>query len=275
MEISENEKSEISELKKEIKVKSEIVEETKKKTNEILKRLESEKKKISGVKEYIEKGIKETIESSTQEVKMKEEAENVKKAALKNVEKMKKDELSQIKNLNKPSRNHYLIIKLLYLIFNPEEKIPGDNIQLELPNMKKKCLNLTPDQIKKKMIERIDNLSWLTPEFLNKVKMYTELPYTDPHFMEQLSVGCKDIVDYFQNLVNYKRLYDKVDPFMKNLQQGARAIQKKEELEKKLQALLETQKKIQKEFDESKAKLGNEEIELNTLLEKLARAEKQ
>ena len=56
----------------------------------------------------------------------------------------------------------------MYLIFNPEDKVPGDDIKKELPNIKNKCLNQSADQIKQKMIGRLDNVSWITPEFLEK-----------------------------------------------------------------------------------------------------------
>ena len=57
----------------------------------------------------------------------------------------------------------------MYLIFNPEDKVPGDDIKKELPNIKNKCLNQSADQIKQKMIGRLDNVSLITPEFFEKV----------------------------------------------------------------------------------------------------------
>ena len=56
------------------------------------------------------------------------------------------------------------------------------------------------------MIDRLDNLSWLTTEFLDKVKMYREFPFTYPNMMKNISGACKVVVGYFQNLVNYKIL---------------------------------------------------------------------
>ena len=135
------------------------------------------------------------------------EAEAAKKAAQKYVESIKNNDFN-FKYQNNPSRNIYLIFKLFYLIFNPNEEIPGDDIKKELPNMKNKCLNSPVAQLKKTMINRINDISWLTHEFLDKVKMYTELPFTDPKAMENISVGCKMVTCYFQNLLNYKKLYD-------------------------------------------------------------------
>ena len=135
------------------------------------------------------------------------EAEAAKKAAQKYVETIKNDEFN-FKNQNNPSRNLYLIFKLFYLICNPKEKIPGDDIKKEIPNMKNKCLNSAVAILKKTMINRINDISWITPEFLDKVKMYTEPPFTDPKAMENISAGCKMVTCYFQNLLNYKKLYD-------------------------------------------------------------------
>ena len=166
----------------------------------------------------------------------------------------------------------------MYLIFNPEDKVPGDDIKKELPNIKNKCLNQSAEQIKQKMIGRLDNVNWITPEFLEKVKMYRQHPYTDLKEMEKISGACKGVVGYFHNLVKYKELYDIVDPLMKKSQQAAAtaaaAMAKKEELEKKLEIVSGTQRKLQKEYDDSKAKLDKVQEEQNTLLTKLATAEK-
>ena len=218
----------IAGLKKEIEEKSVIVEEEKKNTSEVLARLEVENEKISGEKAVVEQATNEAIEASAQAAKEKEEAdkafseaEPAKIAARNDAENIKKDDLEKFKNPNNPSRNNFLIFKLMYLIFNPEDKVPGDDIKKELPNIKNKCLNQSADQIKQKMIGRLDNVSWITPEFLEKVKMYREYPYTDLKEMEKISGACKGVVGYFQNLVNYKRLYDIVDPLLKKSQQAA------------------------------------------------------
>jgi len=77
------------------------------------------------------------------------EAEAAKIAAHNNIDSIKNDDLAKFKNQNKPSRNYFLIFKLFYLIFNPKEKLPGDDIKKELHNIKNKCLNLILAQIKK------------------------------------------------------------------------------------------------------------------------------
>ena len=275
----------IAGLKKEIEAKTVIVEEEKKNTSEVLARLEVENKKISGEKEIVEKATNEAIEASAQAAKEKEEAdkafaeaEPAKIAAKADAENIKKDDLEKFKNPNNPSRNNFLIFKLMYLIFNPEDKVPGDDIKKELPNIKNKCLNSPAEQIKQKMIQRLDNVNWITPEFLDKVKMYRQHPYTDLKEMEKISGACKGVVGYFHNLVRYKELYDIVDPLMKKSQQAAAtaaaAMAKKEELEKKLEIVSGTQRKLQKEYDDSKAKLDKVQAEQNSLLAKLATAEK-
>ena len=145
------------------------------------------------------------------------EAEAAKKATQNYIASIKNDDLAQFKNQNQPSKNHFIIFKLFYLIFNPSEEVPSDDIKKELPNIKNKCLKANLAQIKKTMIDRLNDISWITPEFLDKVKMYTEFPYTDPKMIESISVGCKIVVSYFHNLLNYKRLYDKYEQLMKKV----------------------------------------------------------
>ena len=65
------------------------------------------------------------------------------------------------------------------------------------------------------MTDRLNDISWITPEFLNKVKMYTEFPFTDPKQMENISATCKIMVSYFHNLINYKTLYEKYEQLAK------------------------------------------------------------
>ena len=162
----------------------------------------------------------------------------------------------------------------MYLIFNPEDKMPSDDIKKELSNIKKKCLNIRADQIKQKLITLLDNISWITPEFLEKVRMYRQEPYTDLQTMETISSACKTVVGYFQSLVEYKRLYDIAMTLMKKSQQKGQTVQKKEELEKKLELVSETQRNLEKEFNESKTKLDKVQEEQSTLLKKLKIAEK-
>ena len=275
----------IAGLKKELELNQCSFEEEKKNISEVLSKLEIENKKISEEKAIIEKELNEAIEESAQAVKDKEEADKAfaeaelaKIAARNEAENIKKDELERFKNPNNPSRNNFLIFKLMYLIFNPEDKVPGDDIKKELPNIRKKCLNQSAAQIKRKMISLLDNISWITPEFLEKVRMYREYPYTDLNQMENISRACKGVISYFQNLVIYKRLYDIVDPLMKKSQQSsqtaAAAMKKKVELEKKLELVSGTQRKLEKEFNESKAKIDKVQEEQNKLLKKLEIAEK-
>jgi len=256
----------------------------KKNISDVLSNLEIENKKKLGEKTNAEKTINvlnEKIETSSQTAKEKEEAdkafaeaEAAKIAARNYAENFGKDGLEKLKNTNKPSRNHFLIFKLIYLIFNPEDKMPGDDIKKELPNIKKKCLNIRADQIKQKLISRLENISWITPEFLEKVRMYRQEPYTDLQRMETISSACKTVVGYFQNLVEYKRLYDIAMPLMKKSQQKGQTVQKKEEIEKKLELVSETQRNLEKEFNESKTKLDKVQEEQSTLLKKLKIAEK-
>ena len=69
----------------------------------------------------------------------------------------------------------------------------------------------------------LQDISWITPEFLRKVRMFREYPYTDPKAMESVSTGAKYIIVYFQNLMKYKELYDiangKADPAKTKLEE--------------------------------------------------------
>ena len=108
--------------------------------------------------------------------------------------------------MNKPSVSIMEIFKLMFLLFNPESDFPKDN---ELPLIKSKCLNMSPKDIKRKLKMILQDISWITPEFLRKLTQLTVsfLPET----MKYVSAGAKDIAVYFQNLMKYKELYDKVN----------------------------------------------------------------
>ena len=134
-------------LRNEIEAKSVIIEEERKNISEVLERLQIENEKISGEKEIVEKATDEAIEASAEAAKEKEEAdkafavvESAKIVARNHAENIKINDLENFKNPNNPSRNNFLIFKLMYLIFNPEDKIPGDDIRKEFPNIKKKML---------------------------------------------------------------------------------------------------------------------------------------
>ena len=129
-------------------------------------------------------------------------------AAKADIENIKNNDLQSFKNISNPSKNNYLIFKLLYLILNPEDKIPGDDIRKELPNIRNKCLNLSADKIKQSLLSRLNDINWITPEFLDKVKMYREYPYNDLNIMDNISTACKGILGYFHNLIKYKELCD-------------------------------------------------------------------
>ena len=150
--------------------------------------------------------------------------------------------------------------------------MPGDDIKKEIPNIKNKCLNMSSEHIKLRMINLVDNVNWITPEFLNKVKMYRQYPYTDLKEMEKISGACKGILDYFHKLVKYKELYDKIDPLKKKKQHPVQTYNPA--LEKLLEILPGTQKNLQKEYEDLKEKLDKVQGEQNSLLAKLATMEK-
>ena len=212
--------------------------------------------------------LKKEIESN----KILIQAAETKIAAKTSIQNIKNDDLSSFKNTNNPSRNNFLIFKLIYLIFNPEDKIPSDDIKKEIPSIKNKCLNRSSEDIKRVMINRLDNVNWITPEFLNKVKMYRQYPYTDLKEMEKISGTCKIILDYFHNLVKYKELYDKIDPSKKKSQHPEEIYNPAKEI--LIEILTGTKRQLPKENEDSKATLDKAQAEQKSLLAKLAMVEK-
>ena len=285
LQVVANASQSIAVLKEKIEKKSVEVEAEQKKTNEVLAVLEVENEKISGEKKIVEEATAEAQAASAQAEQEKAEAdkalaeaEPAKVKARSNAENIKKDDLEKFKNPNNPSMNNFQVFKLVYLIFNPEDKMPSDDIKKELPNIKSKCLNQSADQIKAKMIGRLDNITWVTPEFLEKVKKYREYPYTDLNEMAKISGAVKGIVGYFQNVIIYNEKYLIVQPLLERSQKAAEtaaaAMKKKEELEARLEAVSGTQRKLQAEFDESKANKEKVEREQAELMDKLNTAEK-
>ena len=199
------------------------------------------------------------------------EANEAKKKAEENVNNMNENKLGSFKNNNNPSVNIYRIFKLMFLIFNPEENMPSDNISKELPNIKSKCLNMKPQDIKKKLINLLDDINWVTPQFLHKVNFFRQYPYTDANKMDSLAAGCKDILFYFHNLVKYKELYDKYNSLNEkskvSKEKEEATMTRVEEIKKIIKSKIEKNKNSLKEFDDSK------NTEKNKLLDKLTAAE--
>lgn len=215
----------------------------------------------------------EFISAATKTKKEKEEEANKAQAELK--EAIKKTEesvdninegiLTTFKNTNKPSRNNFLVFKLMFLLFNPEANMPSDDIKKELFNIKNRCLMVSSKDIKHVMKKILQDINWITPEFLRKVRMFREYPYTDPKAMESISTGAKYITVYFQNLMKYKELYDKVN------RKEEPAKNKLAEIKVIIETEINKNKKSLKELDDSKKEA---EKEKNSLLAKLSSCEK-
>ena len=129
---------------------------------------------------------------------------------------------------------------------------------------------MKPQDIKKKLIKLLDDINWVTPQFLQKVNFYREYPYIDANKMESLAAGCKDILFYFHNLVKYKELYDKYNSLnesSKLSKEKEEAKNRVEEIKKIIKSEIEKNKNSLKEFDDTK------NSEKNKLLDKLTAAE--
>ena len=285
LQVVANASASIAVLKEKIEKKSVEVEAEQKKTNEVLARLEIENEKISGEKKIVEEATAEAQEASAQAEKEKAEAdkalaeaEPAKEQAKADASNIKTDDLNKFKNPNNPSERNFQVFKLMYLIFNPEDKMPGNDMKKELPNIKSKCLNASADSLKQKMIQKLENITWVTPEWLEKVKMFRQPPYTDLNEMAKISGAVRGIVSYFHNVCIFNEKYLIVQPLLERSQKAAEtsrlANEKKETLEKRLEEVSGAQRKAQAEFDETKANKERVEKEQAELMEKLATAEK-
>lgn len=154
------------------------------------------------------------------------------------------DNFEKFLNQKNPSKKELLIIKLIFLIINPEGKaqIPGLIIKKDLETMENECFKKGIVKIKKIMIERLNDISWLTSEFLEDNKIFMKYPYNDLKEMENISELYKNLFGYFNSLINCKELYDIYKPLMKKSEQNSiranNLIKIKEKLEKNKKKLL-------------------------------------
>ena len=147
-------------------------------------------------------------------------------------------------NQKNPSKKEYLILKLIFLIVNPEDKneIPGLIIKKDLEIMDNLCFNKGINIIKQQLIERLDDISWITSEFLKENKIFIKHPYNDLKEMEKVSELYKNFFGYFNSLINYKMLYERYKPLLK----------KSEEIKASVSNLL----KIKEEIERIKNKMN-------------------
>ena len=141
-------------------------------------------------------------------------------------------------NQKNPSKKEYLILKLIFLIVNPEDKneIPGLIIKKDLEIMDNLCFNKGINIIKQQLIERLDDISWISSEFLKENKIFIKQPYNDLKEMEKVSELYKNFFGYFNSLINYKMLYERYKPLLKKSEEikasASNLLKIKEEIER-------------------------------------------
>ena len=179
---------------------------------------------ISEIKEKIIIIDEKTNNLFNQSIEYKNKAEE----EFKNIEPLKIKPIEFIKNIDNellenfihqknPTKQVYLILKLIFLIINPEERaqIPGLIIKKDLEIMENECFNIGADKMKQIMIERLNDVLWINNEFLEDNKIFMNFPFNDLKEMEKMSELYKNIFGYFNCLINYKRFYDIYESLIK------------------------------------------------------------
>lgn len=134
-----NASEKVTQLKAEIAVTSEKVKVEQEKTNELLAKLEVENEKISGEKAKVEEAATNAANESAKAEQEKAVANAALQEALPAMQRaeaaaqnIEVDDLVKFKDAKKPSPTNYQVFKLVYLIFNPKDKIPTDDMEKEL-----------------------------------------------------------------------------------------------------------------------------------------------
>lgn len=140
-----------------------------------------------------------------------------KKKSINFINNINNEDFKNFINQKNPSKKEYLILKLIFLIVNPEDKneIPGLIIKKDLEIMDNLCFNKGINIIKQQLIERLDDISWISSEFLKENKIFIKHPYNDLKEMEKVSELYKNFFGYFNSLINYKMLYERYKPLLK------------------------------------------------------------
>ena len=206
------------------------------------------KEKINVILSEIDKKIElisnEVKSLSELEFKQNDEAnhylklcEPFKNEAIKYIENINKLELENFLNKKRASKIEFLILKLIYLIINPEDKakIPGLILIKDLEIMQKDCFKKGPDIIKQKLVDRLDDLSLISTDILEDNKIFMEYPFNDLTEMEKKSNFHKNFFGFFKYFINCKKSYDIYEPFLKKYEETKKnknsLIKKKERLE--------------------------------------------
>ena len=160
-----------------------------------------------------------------------------KNEAIKYINEISEIELEKYINKKNPTKKEFMILRLIFLIINPEAKakIPGLIIIKDLEIMKQECFNKGPDIIKQKLMERLDDLSVITPDFFEDNKLFTDFPYNDLLEMGKISNFHKNFFGFFQNFIECKKSYDIYEPFLKKYEETKKnkksLLKKKDRLE--------------------------------------------
>ncbi|MCQ2815633.1 MAG: AAA family ATPase [archaeon] len=275
----------VNELKENIAVKSVDVKASQEETAEILANLEVETKKNSKEKDIVEKAAGEAAEASANAQEQKANAEaalNEALPAMRSAEAAAKEidpkDLDNFKKPNNPSDRNFQVFKLIYLIFNPKDKVPSDDKAKEMPLIKSKALSKTAEQIKNQMIGLLNDISWITPEFLQKVQMWREPPYSDKKEMMKVSGAVASLCEFFQNMCLFYEKFQIVKPLEETAQKAtedaARAQAKADDLNAKFEKLAAKQRQLEADLKVSMDKKEKIEAEMKALTDKLAIAEK-
>ena len=160
-----------------------------------LKENEKDNPNLSKLNQLNEEFISEARKTKKEKEEEANKAQAELKDAIKKTEEsadhINENSLGSFKNTNNPSLNNYHVWKLLYLLFNPLSNMPSDDIKKEIANIKNTSLNRSAKDIKSRLRMILQDISWITPEFLRKVRMYREGFYTNTKYMDQLHLVLK------------------------------------------------------------------------------------
>ena len=128
------------------------------------------------------------------------------------------------------------------------------------------------------MIKLLEDISWVTPEFLNKVQKYREPPFNDIPAMKKVSGAVGGIAEFFLNLCTYYEKKQIVIPLEAKANEATEIAEKanatKLELEKTFEIVSRKQRELQKQYEDSLEKKKKVEDEQQRLENQLAIAEK-
>jgi dynein heavy chain len=237
-------------------------------------KITTEKVKVEEATLIAQKDFSEAMEAQQQAQKELDDALPVKEQAFRDATNIDKSQLNDFKNSQNPSENYIDIYKLLYFIINPTKKDPKD-----LNTIRQGYLVWDAQTIKNKLISRIENVDWLDDDFRSKTKKWIEDPkYKDKKAMESIFGPVYLMTSFFHNLIKYKDLVIKIEPLQKTAEtakeKADKSTQNKNELEAKLQVLIDKKNLVEDKYMRSKAEKERVEAEQKELMDKFDMAKK-